>query len=39
VAPVAAEAPCDRACLDGLVDGYIEALIAHDLRIPVDRDR
>ena len=30
VAPVAAEAPCDRACLDGLVDGYIEALIAHD---------
>ncbi len=29
------EAPCDRACLDGLVDGYLEALIAHDpARIP-----
>jgi hypothetical protein len=29
-APAAAEVPCDRACLDGLVDVYIEALIAHD---------
>lgn len=25
-----AEAPCDRACLDGIIDRYIDALIAHD---------
>ena len=30
---------CDRRCLDGLVDRYLEALIAHDpARIPVSPD-
>ncbi|MFO1400607.1 MAG: nuclear transport factor 2 family protein [Steroidobacteraceae bacterium] len=23
-------APCDRTCLEGLVDGYVDALLAHD---------
>ena len=32
----AAAAECDRACLEGMVDRYIEALIAHDpSKIPV----
>ena len=32
----AAEPNCDRACLEGLVDRYVDALIAHDpTRIPV----
>ncbi|MCC7463600.1 MAG: hypothetical protein IT480_14195 [Gammaproteobacteria bacterium] len=36
--PEAAVAPCDRTCLDGLVDSYLEALIAHDpARIPAAR--
>src|SRR5688572_27362742 len=31
-----AETVCDRRCLDGLVDRYLEALVAHDPgRIPV----
>ena len=35
-ASAVAEAPCDRACLEGLVDRYVEALIAHDpAKIPV----
>ena len=30
--------PCDRACLEGFVDRYIDALIAHDpKRIPIAR--
>jgi hypothetical protein len=29
-------APCDRACLDGLVDRYLAALAAHDpARLPL----
>ena len=32
----AAEPKCDRACLEGMVDRYIDALIAHDpAKIPV----
>jgi hypothetical protein len=32
----AAETKCDRACLEGMVDRYIDALIAHDpAKIPV----
>jgi hypothetical protein len=26
----AADQPCDRACLNGLVDDYLEAVVAHD---------
>jgi hypothetical protein len=29
-APAVAVARCDRACLDGMVDRYVEALLAHD---------
>jgi hypothetical protein len=30
---------CDRACLDGLMDDYVAALIAHDPgRLPVSKD-
>ena len=29
-APVATAAPCDRACLEGAVDQFLDALIAHD---------
>ncbi|MEJ0006504.1 MAG: hypothetical protein WDM77_09100 [Steroidobacteraceae bacterium] len=25
-----AAAPCDRACLEGFVDSYFDALLAHD---------
>jgi hypothetical protein len=28
--PVAEAAPCDRACLEGLVDQYLDAVVAHD---------
>ena len=38
-AAVAAPVACDRACLEGFVDHYIEALVAHDpTRIPVAAD-
>ena len=31
--------PCDRACLEGLVDSYLAALVAHDpSRVPIARD-
>src|SRR5688572_308004 len=29
---------CDRACLEGMLDAYVEALVAHDAaRLPVDK--
>lgn len=32
----AAEGPCDRACLNGIVDQYLAALVAHDpARLPL----
>ena len=32
----AATAACDRECLDGLVDQYLDALVAHDpSRLPL----
>ena len=35
-AGAAAETKCDRACLEGMVDRYVDALIAHDpAKIPV----
>lgn len=36
VATPAAEAPCDRACLKGFIDQYVDALAHHDpARLPV----
>ena len=31
-APAFAQAPCDRACLTKIIDGYLAALIANDAR-------
>ena len=28
--PVAAQSTCDRSCLEGLLDAYVEAVVAHD---------
>jgi len=37
--PALAAAGCDRACLEGFVDRYLDALIAHDpSRMPLARD-
>jgi len=34
----AADASCDRACLDGFVDQYMAALVAHDpARLPLTK--
>jgi hypothetical protein len=34
-----AEGSCDRACLEGLIDRYLAALVAHDAgRLPLARD-
>lgn len=34
----AADAPCDRACLNGFVDQYLAALVAHDpSRLPLTK--
>jgi hypothetical protein len=31
--------PCDRACLEGFVDAYVTAVVAHDpARLPIARD-
>ncbi len=36
---VAAPVPCDRACLEGLVDLYLDAVLAHDpQRLPITPD-
>jgi hypothetical protein len=38
-APVAQAAPCDRACLEGYVDQFLDAVIAHDpQRVPFGKD-
>src|SRR4029079_18038653 len=38
-ARAASAADCDRACLEGMVDRYIDALVAHDpAKIPVTPD-
>ena len=38
-APPRAGATCDRACLNGFVDRYLDALVAHDPgRLPLARD-
>src|SRR5262245_22741100 len=38
-APARVPAKCDRACLEGLVDRYLDAVIAHDpARLPLSAD-
>lgn len=38
-AAVAASAPCDRSCLEGFVDRYLDAMLAHDPgKLPFGRD-
>ncbi|MGX7895359.1 hypothetical protein [Tsuneonella sp. HG222] len=38
-APAAAAPDCDRACLKGMVDAYVDALLAHDTaRLPLAPD-
>jgi len=37
--PGSAAAACDRACLEGLMDRYLQAFVAHDpARVPVTRE-
>jgi hypothetical protein len=38
-APASGTQPCDRACLTGFVDRYLDALVAHDpSRLPLSKD-